>query len=75
MEKIIKISSVEIEDKEYSEETFDWLSDRTKEYVDFLTRNVPKKDKSEWSKKFIAALKFLGDYRLEDELKEFEARR
>ncbi len=62
------------ENREYSEETFEWLADRAKEYIDFLTRNAPKKDKSEWSKKFIAVLKFLGDYSLEDELKEFESR-
>lgn len=74
MKNIIKFPSMEVEDKEYSEEAFEWLADRTKEYVDFLTRNVPKRDKAEWSKKLIAALKFLGDYRLEDELKEFETR-
>lgn len=75
MKNIIKFSGMEVEDKEYSEETFEWLADRVKEYVDFLTRNAPKKDKSEWSKKFIAVLKFLGDYSLEDELKELETRR
>lgn len=72
MKNIIKFPGMEVENKEYSEETFIWLADRTKEYVDFLTRNAPKKDKSEWSKKFIAVLKFLGDYSLEDELKGFE---
>lgn len=55
-----------------SEETFEWLTYRAKEYVDFLTRNAPKKDKAEWNYRFIAALKFLGDYSLEDEWKEFE---
>lgn len=64
-----------MENKEYSEETFGWLADRTKEYIDFLVRNAPKKHKDEWSKKFIAVLKFLGDYSLEDELKEFETNR
>ena len=72
---IIKFPGMKVEDKEYSEETFEWLTDRTKEYVDFLTRNAPEKDKAEWSKKFIAVLKFLGDYSLDDELKEFEAKR
>ncbi len=74
MKKIIKFPSMKAENREYSEETFEWLADRAKEYIDFLTRNAPKKDKSEWSKKFIAVLKFLGDYSLEDELKEFESR-
>lgn len=74
MKNIIKFPCMEVEDKEYSEETFKWLVDRIKGYVDFLARNAPKKDKSEWSKKFIAVLKFLGDYSLEDELKEFESR-
>jgi len=56
--------------KEYSDVLFDWLTNRTKDYVDFLKRNVPNEDKCEWCEKFIAVLKFLGDYRLEDELKE-----
>lgn len=72
MKNIIRFPMVNVEDKEYSENVFEWLIDRLKEYLDFLKRNVPKKDKSEWSKKFIAVLKFLGDYQLEDELKEFE---
>lgn len=75
MKNIIKFPGMEVEDKEYSEEAFEWLADRVKEYVDFLTRNAPIKDKSQWSKKFIAVLKFLGDYSLEDELEEFETRR
>lgn len=75
MKNIIIFPGMEEEDKEYSEEIFEWLADRAKEYVDFLTRNAPKKDKTEWSKKFIATLKFLGDYNLEDELKEFEKSR
>ena len=74
MGDIIKFPGMEVKDKEYSEETFEWLSDRIKEYVDFLTRNAPKKDKTEWSKKFIVILKFLGDYSLEDKLKVFESK-
>lgn len=72
MKNIIRFPMVNVEDKEYSENVFDWLIDRTKEYLDFLKRSAPKKGKSEWCKKFIAVLKFLGDYLLEDELKEFE---
>ena len=49
MKKIIKFPSMKAENREYSEETFEWLADRAKEYIDFLTRNAPKKDKSEWS--------------------------
>lgn len=75
MKNIIKFPCMEVEDKEYSGETFEWLVDRIKGYVDFLARNAPKKDKSEWSERFIAVLKFLGDYSLEDELKEFETNR
>lgn len=75
MKNIIKFPCMEVEDKEYSGETFEWLADRMKEYVNFLTCNALKKDKTEWSKKFIAVLKFLGDYSLEDELEEFETRR
>ena len=69
MKNIIRFPMANVE---YSENVFDWLIDRLKEYLDFLKKCAPKKDKSEWSKKFIVVLKFLGDYQLEDELKEFE---
>lgn len=75
MKNVIKFPEMEVEDKEYSEKAFEWLADRTKEYVDFLTRNALKKDKKEWSERLVAVLKFLGDYSLEDELKEFETNR
>ncbi len=70
MKNIIRFPGVNVEDREYSEETFEWLVSRLKEYLDFLRRNAPKKHKSEWCKKFIAVLKFLGDYKIEDEIKE-----
>lgn len=72
MKNIIKFPEIEAEDKEYSEKTFKWLADRMKEYIDFLVVNAPEKHKAEWDKKFIAVLKFLGDYSLEKELIEFE---
>lgn len=72
MKNIIKFPGMEVEDKEYPEETFEWLADRMKEYIDFLVVNAPEKHKAEWAKKFIAVLKFLGDYSLEKELKEVE---
>ncbi len=74
MKNIIRFPMVNSEDREYSDETFEWLVDRAKEYLDFLERNAPRKDKSKWCKKLIAVLKFLGDYKLEDELQEEEER-
>lgn len=74
MKNIIKFPGRKAEDKQCPEKTFEWLAGRTKEYIDFLVANAPKKDRAEWSEKFIAVLKFLGDYLLEDELKEFEER-
>lgn len=69
MKNIIRFPMVNVEDKEYSAETFEWLANRIKEYIDFLAKNAPKKDKSEWCKKFIAVLKFLGDYKVEEEFR------
>lgn len=57
-----------MEEKEYSEKTFDWLIDRAIEYLDFLKKSARRIHKNEWCKKLIAALKFLGDYKLDDEI-------
>lgn len=51
-----------------SKEMHSWLIDRFKNYIDFLSENTPDEDKSEWNMKFTAVLKFLGDYRLDDDI-------
>lgn len=69
--KIIEFP-IKVEEKEYSEQTFEWLIDRFIEYLGFLKRNAIKTHKGEWCKKLIAALKFLGDYKLDDEIKSID---
>ena len=71
MKKIIEFP-IQVEEKEYSEKAFDWLIDRAIEYLGFLKRNAIKAHKNEWCKKLIATLKFLGDYKLDDEVKSID---
>lgn len=66
--KIIEFP-IQVEEKEYPEETFERLIDRSEEYLEFLRAQAPKKHKSEWCKKIIAVLKFLGDYKLDEDIK------
>ena len=44
------------------------LTDRMKEYMDFLTEKVPPEDEEMWNERLVCALKFLGDYKVDSEM-------
>lgn len=44
------------------------LTDRMKEYMDFLTEKVPTEDYEMWNERLVRALKFLGDYKVDSEV-------
>lgn len=44
------------------------LTDRMKEYMDFLTEKVPPEDEEMWDERLVRALKFLGDYKVDSEV-------
>lgn len=71
MAKIVQFP-IKVEEKEYTEATYDWLVDRIISYLGFLKRNAIKEHKTEWCRKFVAVLKFLGDYKLESEIRHLE---
>lgn len=53
---------------------FNWLINRMEDYLHFLRSNVPDendKDKEEWCERFERALRFLGDYKLDEDLKRY----
>ena len=54
---------------EYTKETHSFLTNRLHDYIDFVVSYTPDKDINMWCEKFIAVLKFLGDYKLDEELK------
>ena len=58
----------ELEIKEYPEEMFEWLISRAKQYLNFLKDKAPNSHKKKWCQSLIAVLKFLGDYRLDEDL-------
>lgn len=44
------------------------LTDRMKEYMDFLTEKVPPEDEEMWNERLVRVLKFLGDYKVDSEV-------
>ena len=44
------------------------LTDRMKEYMDFLNEKTPPEDYAIWNEKLVRALKFLGDYKVDSEV-------
>ena len=50
------------------ENKFRVLTDRMKEYMDFLTEKVPPEDEGMWNERLVRALKFLGDYKVDSEV-------
>lgn len=48
---------------------FNWLISRIEDYLCFLRNNVLDEDKEELCEKFEIALRSLGDYKLDEDLK------
>lgn len=68
MGKIIKF--IKKDDKGYTKETYQFLTYRLHDFIDFITSHASDEDRDIWCEKFIAALKFLGDYKLDEELED-----
>ena len=54
-----------------SSELLIWLTNRFFTYITWLTQSARKEDIDIWCEKYIRTLKFLGDYKLEEDLKNF----
>ena len=68
MGKIIKF--IKKDNKGYTEDTYQFLINRLHSYIDFIVSHTPNEDINMWCEKFIATLKFLGDYKLDEELED-----
>ena len=68
MGKIIEFNKKN--EKEYTRETYQFLTNRLHDYIDFIVCHTPDKDRCMWCEKLIAVLKFLGDYKLDEELED-----
>ena len=67
MAEIIKVTE-RMRDGEPVTRKFRVLTDRMKEYMDFLTDKVPLEDEEMWNERLVRALKFLGDYKVDSEV-------
>lgn len=68
MGKIIEF--IKKDEKGYTKETYQFLTNRLHDYIDFIASHIPDEDRNMWCEKFIAVLKFLGDYKLDEELED-----
>lgn len=62
------VGFIKKDDKVYAKEIYQVLAYRLHDLIDFIVSHASDEDRDIWCEKFIAVLKFLGDYKLGEEL-------